>query len=147
MDRGAWWAIVHSVANSRRRPKKLSTQLMRVSLVAWMVKNLQCRKSGFSPWVEKIPWRRKWQPDPVFLPGKFHGQKGLVGNSLWGCKELDKSEHTQSQSSQLINNVVIDSGGQQRDSVIHIHVSTLPQIPLPSRLLHYIEQSSLCYTV
>ena len=38
------------------------------------------------------------------------------------------------------------SGGQQRDSIIHIHVSILPQIPLPSRLLHNIERSSLCYT-
>ena len=46
---------------------------------------------------------------------------------------------------QLINNVVIVSGEQQRDSAIH--VSTLPQTPRPSRLLHNIEQSSLCYTV
>ena len=36
----------------------------------------QCRKPkrcGFNPWVRKIPWRRKWQPTPVFLHGKFHG--------------------------------------------------------------------------
>ena len=45
------------------------------------------------------------------------------------------------------NNVVIVSGGQQRDSAIHIHVSILSQTPLPSRLPHNIEQSSLCYTV
>ena len=38
-------------------------------LVAQMVKNLlQCRRPGFSPWVGKIPWRRAWQPTPVFLP-------------------------------------------------------------------------------
>ena len=30
------------------------------------------------PWVQKIPWSRKWQPRPVFMPGKFHGQRGLV---------------------------------------------------------------------
>jgi len=36
-----------------------------------------------------IPWRRKWQPTPVFLPGKFHGQKSLEGYSPWGRKELD----------------------------------------------------------
>ena len=36
-----------------------------------MVKNsLQCRKPGFNPWVEKIPWRKAWQPTPVFLPGE-----------------------------------------------------------------------------
>ena len=36
----------------------------------------------FNPWVGKIPWSRKWQPAPVFLSGKFHGQRGLVGYSL-----------------------------------------------------------------
>ena len=36
---------------------------------------LQCRRHGFSPWVGKMPWRRKWQPIPVFLLGKSHGQK------------------------------------------------------------------------
>ena len=46
----------------------------------------------------------------------------------------------------LLYNVVIVSGGQQRDSAIHIHVSVLPQTPLPSRLPHNTEQSSLCYT-
>ena len=40
------------------------------------------------------PWGRKWQPMPVFLLGKFHGQKSLVGYSPWGCKELDTAELT-----------------------------------------------------
>ena len=35
---------------------------------------LQCRRPGFDTWVRKIPWRRKWQPTPVFLPGESHGQ-------------------------------------------------------------------------
>ena len=48
----------------------------------------------FDPWVGKIPWRRKWQPTPIFLPGKFHGQRGLVGYSSWGLKELGTTEHT-----------------------------------------------------
>ena len=34
---------------------------------------------GFDPWMGKIPWRRKWQPTPVFLPGESHGQRNLVG--------------------------------------------------------------------
>ena len=38
----------------------------------------QCRRHGFDPWVEKIPWRRECQPTPVFLTGKFHGQRNLV---------------------------------------------------------------------
>jgi len=41
----------------------------------------QCRRCGFDPWVGKIPWRRKWQPTPVFLPGKFHGQRNLAAYS------------------------------------------------------------------
>ena len=42
----------------------------------------QCRRLGFNPWVGKIPWRRKWQPTPVFLPGKSHGQSRLVGSMV-----------------------------------------------------------------
>ena len=46
---------------------------------------LQYRRPGFNPWVWKIPWRRKRQPTPVFLPGEFHGQ---LGYSPWDHKEL-----------------------------------------------------------
>ena len=46
----------------------------------------------FNPWVGKIPWRRKWQPTPVLLPGKSHGQRTLVGYSPWGRKESDMTE-------------------------------------------------------
>ena len=51
------------------------------------------RRHEFNPWVGKICWSRKWQPTPVFLPGKSHGQRCLVGYSLWGHKESDRSEH------------------------------------------------------
>ena len=49
---------------------------------------LPSRRHGFDPWVRKIPWRRKWQPTPVFLPRQFRGQRSLAGYSPWGCKEL-----------------------------------------------------------
>ena len=45
-----------------------------------------CRRHGFNPRVEKIPWRRKWQLTLVFLPEKSHGQRSLAGYSPWGCK-------------------------------------------------------------
>ena len=45
------------------------------------------KRCGFNPWVEKILWRRAWQPTPVFLPGESHGQKNLEGYSSWGRKE------------------------------------------------------------
>ena len=43
----------------------------------------------FDLWVRKIPWRRKWQPTTVVLPGKSHGQRSLVGYSPRDCKELN----------------------------------------------------------
>ena len=46
----------------------------------------------FDPWVGKIPWRRKRQPTPVFLPGESHGQRSLAGYSPWGRRELDTTE-------------------------------------------------------
>ena len=45
------------------------------------------KKPGFDPWMEKIPWKRKWQPTPVFLPGKSRGHRSLVGYGPWGCEE------------------------------------------------------------
>ena len=41
---------------------------------------------GSNPWVQKIPWRRKWQPTPVLLPGKSRELRSLVGYSPWGCR-------------------------------------------------------------
>ena len=55
----------------------------------------QCRRHkrcGFDPWVGKIPWRRAWQPTPVFLPAEFHGQWSSAGYSQWGHKESDTTE-------------------------------------------------------
>ena len=49
-------------------------------------------RPGFNSQVGKIPWRRKWQPTPVFLPGEFHGQRSLVGYSPWNCKESDRTQ-------------------------------------------------------
>ena len=48
----------------------------------------QCRRHEFSPWAGTIPWRRKWQPVPVFLPGKFYGQRSLVGYSPRGSQRV-----------------------------------------------------------
>ena len=58
----------------------------------------RCRRHEFDPWVRKIPWSSKWQPTPVFLPGKSSGQKSLVGYSPWGHKELDTAEHARKQA-------------------------------------------------
>ena len=103
MERGAWRATVRGVAHSRTRLKRLSVQACRhasthtVHLINEAAgvrlgspggargKELtyQCRRRKspeFEPWVRKIPWRRKWQPTPGFLPGESHGQRSLVGS-------------------------------------------------------------------
>ena len=59
------------------------------SLVAQMVKNLLAvQKTQVWSLGWEIPWRKKWQPAPVFFPGKFHGQRSLMGYSPWGRKRL-----------------------------------------------------------
>ena len=54
----------------------------------------RCKRCEFDPWVRKIPWRRAWQPTPVFLAGESHGQRSLVGCSPRGCKETRRSDST-----------------------------------------------------
>ena len=51
-----------------------------------MAQWLRIRRHRFNPWLGKIPWRRKRQPTPVFLPGKSHGERSLGGYSHWGQK-------------------------------------------------------------
>ena len=53
------------------------------------------KRPGFDPWVRKIPWRRTWQPTPVFLPEESHAQSSLAGYRPQGCKELDAAEVTE----------------------------------------------------
>ena len=70
----------------------------------WLSGNLpantgEARKVGGSePWVGKMPWSRKWQPAPVLLHGKLHGQRSLTGYSSWGCKESDMTEQLSTQN-------------------------------------------------
>ena len=56
------------------------------------------QETRFNPWVGKILGGRKWQPSPVFLPGKSHRQRSLVGYSPWGCKEYDMTEQLKQHS-------------------------------------------------
>ena len=64
--------------------------------MAQQIKNLpamqETKRCRFDPLVGKIPWRRKWQPTPVFLPGQSYGQESLVGYSPQGVKESDTTE-------------------------------------------------------
>ena len=75
-----------------------------------VVKNLpaNARRHGFDPWVGEILWSRKWQPTPVFLPGKSHGQRSLEGCTLWSCKESDTTY-------QLYNNLTAPAPNVEKD--------------------------------
>ena len=70
-------------------PFPISRGFLQTSLVGLSGKEsaCQCTRHRFDPWVGKIPWRRKRQPSPLFLPGKFHGQRTLAGYNPWGSKK------------------------------------------------------------
>ena len=59
---------------------------------------------GFNSWLGRIPRSRKWQLTPVFLPGKFHEQRNLVGYSPWGCKKVGHDLMTKQQQTLLYLN-------------------------------------------
>ena len=70
----------------------------------------QYRKFRFSSWVRKIPWRRKWQPNAVFLPGESHGQRSLAGYSPRRHTESDMTEQFRSSKiDQKIVNALFNS--------------------------------------
>ena len=107
-----------------------------MELPQWLcgVKNLPAnagdtRNEGLIPWVGKIPWRRKWQPTPVFLPEKSHGPRSLVGYIPWGRKELDTTEHT------CMNAIDLQmSNAQTRSHLMQEHVKLLLQcIEVPTK--------------
>ena len=70
---------------------------------------LQCRRPGFGSWVCKLPCRREWLPTPVFLPGKFHKQRSLVGYSP---REVTKSRHDWATNTFTFTNHIKDTSGQ-----------------------------------
>ena len=74
-----------------KRQKKIKLSYCGKEPLCQCKRRKRCR---LDPWVWKIPWRRKWKPAPIFLPGKFHGQRSLVAYSPLGHKESDTTEHT-----------------------------------------------------
>ena len=84
--REAWWAAVYGVAQSWTQLKRLSSSSSLWGFLGGASGKeftCQCKRWGLDPWVGKISWSRNWQPIPVFLPGKSHGQRRLAGYSPW----------------------------------------------------------------
>ena len=83
-------------------------------VMAQIVKNLlQRRRSGFNFWVRKIPWRKEWLPNPIFLPGEFHGQSNLVSYSPWDTRVSDITVHGILQASKYIYKMINNSEHKQ----------------------------------
>ena len=96
-----WWATVHGVTKSWTRLSDFTFFLYTymgfpggASAKEPTCQRRRHNRHGFDPWVGKIPWRREWQPTPVFLPGESHGQRRLAGYSPWDRKESDRAEAT-----------------------------------------------------
>ena len=106
----------------------------------------RCWRCRLNPWIRKIPWRRKWQHIPVFLPQKAHAQRSLESYSPWSGRSwtwLTDSAHTHrfigrgecsflvfhnKKSVSVITSISISSGSAARNKEIHIHIKsqTLP---------------------
>ena len=91
-----WWQCVQDNFSLRIIMRFLIRSLMCSGELPWWLSAkesaCQCKRHGFNPWAEKIPWRRKWLPTPVFLPGKSHRQRSLGATVHEVTKELDTSE-------------------------------------------------------
>ena len=92
-----YWSFSFSIIPSKEIPGLISFIFIFFhSWLPWWLRwqriHLQCRRPSFKPWVGKFPWRMKWQPTPVFLPGQAHGQRSLAGYSSWGHKQLEMTE-------------------------------------------------------
>ena len=111
-SRGSWrrdWTQVSCIAGifftiwatrealPKNRGDKHLKRASQVALVSGKEPACQCRRCKrhkFNLWVRKIPWKRAWQPTPVFLIRELHGQGSLASYSWWGHKELDMTEAT-----------------------------------------------------
>ena len=89
----------HFAQNSIVHEVFVGLDCMEPSQMVLVVKDLPAsagdgKRLGLIPWVGEIPWRRAWQPIPVFLPGESQGRGSLVGCCLWGHIESDTTEAT-----------------------------------------------------
>ena len=98
---GTCWAAVHGVAELdmtehthafNSESLLLSLLLLLANCLRWWRICLQGRRPWFDSWFGKMPWRKAWQPTPMFLPGESHEQRSLVVCTPWGGKELDMTE-------------------------------------------------------
>ena len=97
-DREAWLAAIHGVTKSQTWLNNWTVTEQQQRLKGFTGSSedkestYNAGRPGFNPWIRKIPWKREWQPTPVFLPWEFHGQRSLVDPSPCGHRESDMTE-------------------------------------------------------
>ena len=117
------------------------------SLVAQLVKNLpQCRRPGFNPWVEKVPWIRVRLPTPVFRPGEFHWLY-----RPWGCKALDTTEwlslsYTQKWDCWIINMLVLFQIFWEPSILFAIVPAPIYIVTNSAQVFPFLHKVYLCHT-
>ena len=74
--------------------------------IIYLIVRASHRRHRFNRWVRKMPWRRKWQPTLVFLPGKSHGQRSLAGYSPWSRKRVEHDLATKHQSPTITHHLL-----------------------------------------
>ena len=103
---------------------------------------LPSRRCGFNPWVNKIPWKRKWQLTPVFLPRKSHGQGILLGYSPWVCKRVRCNSATKQQQILIViqSQYRIIPSPQETPPhpvfLIFIHIHLFLQLPIVFKITY-----------
>ncbi|KAB0339956.1 hypothetical protein FD754_023520 [Muntiacus muntjak] len=108
---------------------------------------LQCSRPRFHPWVGKIPWRRKWQPTPVFLPRKSHGWRSLAGYSPWGHSQTRLSDFSFTYCFFVF--AIVDSATVNTELHVSFELSSgyMPRSGIPESydsLWNLIKSSDLC---
>ena len=104
----------------------------------WQRMHLPIQRWRFDPWAGKIPCRRKWQPTPVFLPGKSHGHRSLAGYSPWGHKVSDTTE--------LLRTLTLTHTHTHTHSHTHSHTHTHTDSRLGSKLKRNADRSLVSKT-
>ena len=106
---------VAHLGKDRARLKAYSVLFQIPCLPRWLKgkeSTCQCRRSRrrrFNPWVGKMPWRKKWQLTPVFLPRKSQGLKSLMGYSPWDHKRVEQDWATKQITKRLQFNFILSS--------------------------------------
>ena len=131
---------------SPERLFRVSTSLL--GLPRWLSgKEFTCqckrlRRCSSGSWIRKIPWRRKWQPLPLFLPGESHGQRSLTGYSPRGRKESDMTEHSHTLLLLLLISSLLSGLGLMNEGIMW-GSSTINTLKLP--LCNSATHSSFIY--